>query len=443
MKNLKQKKWMISLVLILTGALFMGYYFIKKSIPDSIKIVVGQEEELNFRLPILGIIEKDVNIQNTAKEKHIEQVREVNSNTSKKVNSSKIQLDLLKPVTVKSDELGSYTMACRLFGLLSIKEVSVEVVEPKEVIPCGIPIGIYVETSGVLVIGTGKVQGLDGVEYEPAKNIIRSGDYIVCINQEPINSKSDLVNKINAYGADEVVLGIRRNGEAIDLKVKPVEVGVDKYQLGIWVRDDTQGIGTLTYIDEQNRFGALGHGINDVDTSLLMEIEDGTLYNAQITSIIKGENGSPGELAGTILYQNTMIVGNITKNTSKGIYGCVRSMPEELKTAQKLEVAYKQEIKLGKASIRCAVNGLIRDYEIEIINVNHSEENKSKGIEFKVTDQELIQETGGIVQGMSGSPIMQNGKIIGAVTHVFIQNSRKGFGIFIENMLEESQSVNN
>lgn len=439
MRQIQTKRIMICFLILLPITLVIGFYFIKKSIPESIKIIVGHEEEFDFQLPIEAVIQRDIIISDIKNE--TSQLKEVNNNTSPKVKSSNIHLDLLKPVMVKSDQVGCYTMACNLFGIIPIKEVEVEVVEPKEVIPCGIPIGIYVETSGVLVIGTGKVQGIDGIEYEPGKNIVKSGDYIVSVNQEEIEDKSELINKINKYGENEVVLGIRRNGEKIELKVQPVEVDALKYQLGIWVRDDTQGIGTLTYIDEVNRFGALGHGINDVDTSLLMEIQDGTLYNAQITSIVKGENGSPGELAGTILYQNTMVVGNITKNTSKGIYGCVRSMPEELKNAQKLEVAYKQDVTLGQATIRCAVNGVIKDYDIEIIDVNHSEENTSKGIEFKVTDSELIQETGGIVQGMSGSPIMQNGKIIGAVTHVFVQDSQKGFGIFIENMIEESQAL--
>lgn len=432
------KKVSISFFIVLPAIMILSFHLIKRNIPETIKIVVGEEETLNFGLPINGVFQKAIKIQENKSEQ--ESVKEVNTNTTEKLNPYKIHLNLSK-VKVKSNKVGCYSMVCNLFGILPLKEVNLEFVESKKVIPCGIPIGIYVETSGVLVIGTGKIHGIDGIEYEPGKNIVKSGDYIESVNKEAVKDKNDLISKINHNGKKEVILGIRRQGEEIYVRVKPVEVEASKYQLGIWVRDDTQGIGTLTYIDEANRFGALGHGINDVDTSLLMEIQDGTLYNAQITSIVKGENGSPGELAGTILYQNAMVVGNIIKNTSKGIYGCVRSMPEELKSAKKLEVAYKQDIKLGKAIIRCAVNGVIRDYEIEIIHINHSEENTSKGIEFKVTDPELIKETGGIVQGMSGSPIMQNGKIIGAVTHVFVQDSQKGFGIFIENMLEETQSL--
>jgi len=183
-------------------------------------------------------------------------------------------------------------------------------------------------------------------------------------------------------------------------------------------------------------FGALGHGINDVDTSTLMELKSGSLYKTSIVSIIKGEKGIPGELTGTIDYDEENILGDITSNTNEGIFGTSKKILESYEESSVMEVGLKQDIKLGPAYIRCNIDGVVEDYEVEILEVNTGEINKNKGIVLKVTDQELLNKTGGIVQGMSGSPIIQDNKIIGAVTHVFIQDSTKGFGIFLENMLE-------
>jgi stage IV sporulation protein B len=183
-------------------------------------------------------------------------------------------------------------------------------------------------------------------------------------------------------------------------------------------------------------FGALGHGINDVDTSTLMALKTGSLYKTSIVSVIRGEKGIPGELTGTIDYDESNILGDITSNTNEGIFGSSQKLLQESDKNQAMEVGLKQDIKVGPAYIRCDIDGEIKDYEVEITEVNTGENNKNKGIILKVTDERLLQMTGGIVQGMSGSPIIQDNKVIGAVTHVFIQDSTKGFGIFIENMLE-------
>jgi stage IV sporulation protein B len=216
--------------------------------------------------------------------------------------------------------------------------------------------------------------------------------------------------------------------------LNPVKCSEEDYKLGIWVRDDTQGIGTLTYVREDKTFGALGHGISDADTGGLLQIKDGQLYETEILGIHKGSQGSPGELSGLIRYEDDNILGEILSNTELGIFGKLDKAEElQLKT---MEVAYKQELELGEATILCQVDGEVEEYEIEITKIDKSHSDTNKGFVLKVTDERLLEKTGGIVQGMSGSPVIQNGKFVGAVTHVFVQDSTGGYGIFAETMLD-------
>ncbi len=402
----------------LTGLLF---HSIKKALPDEINIIANEEQQFDFGLPINGFIKSAVEVSEMGK-----------SN----IPANQIKIDMHKPFTLKSGDGGSFVMACKLFGLINLKNVKIDVVEKEYVIPCGMPIGIYIQTDGVLVIGTSVVNAMDGMNYEPSYKLVKSGDYIVGVNGTPINNKKELISSINEDGANSIVLNIRRSGELIDVKIEPVQTTPDEYKLGIWVRDNTQGIGTLTFIDKDGEFGALGHGINDVDTSTLMELKSGSLYHTNIVSIIKGEKGTPGELTGTIDYDKSNILGDIKRNTTEGIFGVSEKILSQYDPDSMMEVGLKQDVKLGPAYIRCDVEREIKDYEVEIIEVNTGENNVNKGIVLKVTDEKLLNVTGGIVQGMSGSPIIQDNKIIGAVTHVFIQDSTKGFGIFIENMLQ-------
>ena len=190
----------------------------------------------------------------------------------------------------------------------------------------------------------------------------------------------------------------------------------------------------ITYIRGDGSYGALGHGITDIDTGLLMEVNNGQLFNTEIISIVKGERGKPGELIGMIDYNEEQKIGQITDNTDFGIKGKLLKVPDYLSDTQAVEIASKEEIKKGKAIIQSCIDGQVRQYEIEIVDINKSDKG-NKGIVLEVTDQELLNKTGGIVQGLSGSPILQNGKIIGAVTPVFVNDPAKGYGIFIENML--------
>ena len=381
-----------------------------------------------------------------------------------------------KAVTVSQD--GGYILPCRLLGYIPFKEVKVTPVDEQEIYVSGSTIGIYMETEGVLVIDTGEIEDQNGEMKEPAKNLVRQGDYIVSFNGEKISTKRELINDIAGLDGEEVTLEVKREGESVPVSVTPVKDTKGDYKLGIWVRDDTQGIGTLTYVTKDGNFGALGHGISDIDTGNLLSIKGGNLYCAQILGVQKGEKGSPGELSGLIRYRNDNVIGQIRVNSSNGIYGSFTSSSgnniTELQAAasasddtvnasesfnqsktsfwdfadsfsgndslpislRQMKIGYKQEVQTGPASILCDVGNGVKEYDAEITRIDMNHEDTNKSFVIHITDQRLLNTTGGIVQGMSGSPILQNGKVIGAVTHVFVQDAASGYGIFIENMLE-------
>ena len=301
----------------------------------------------------------------------------------------------------------------------------------------GMPVGIYMETDGVMVLSTESMKGVDGEEHEPAAGLVQSGDYIMAVNGEAVTGKAELLDAVEHLDSGNVVLTIQRGEETMDIRIRPVECGPDEYKLGIWVRDNVQGLGTITFVTGQSRFGALGHGIHDVDTNVLMSVDSGTLYKTSIQDILKGEDGNPGTMEGIIVYNNYNILGSIDKNTEAGIYGMVDRIDELFDEQIPIETASTDEIETGSATIRCFVDNELKEYEIQVTDIDRSESEINKGLVIQVTDPELLEKTGGIIQGMSGSPIIQNGKLIGAVTHVFVQDSTKGYGIFIENMLNQ------
>ena len=331
---------------------------------------------------------------------------------------------------------GSYLLPCRLLGVIPFKQIKVTPEVQRSIFVSGSTVGMYMETDGVLIIDTGEILSEGGETKEPAKNIVKPGDYIVALNDEKISRKKDLIDDLKKLEGEEVILDVVRNGKTVPVSITPAKDKQGEYKLGIWVRDNTQGIGTLTFVDEKGNYGALGHGISDVDTGELLEIQNGALYQAQILGIQKGAKGSPGELSGLIRYEPGKIIGSIETNSKNGIYGHFTGDRKSPISLKKMPVGYKQEVTEGEASILCCVEDEVKEYQAEItkIDMNHSDTNKSFVI--RVTDPKLLSITGGIVQGMSGSPVLQNGKIIGAVTHVFVQDSTSGYGIFIENMME-------
>ena len=243
------------------------------------------------------------------------------------------------------------------------------------------------------------------------------------------------MKKINECNGKEVTLEVIRNHKKTKIKVKPVQSVTDsQYKIGAWVRDNTQGIGTMTYV-AGTEFGGLGHGICDMDTGKLMDIKGGYLLTPQIDTIQKGKSGSPGEIVGSIFYKEANLLGTIRKNTKYGIYGTTQSDKKD----KAYRIGYKQSVKKGKAQIISCISGRRETYDIEIKSVDQSNHDVLKGMEIEITDPKLLRLTNGIVQGMSGTPIIQNNHIIGAVTHVFVDDSTKGYATFIENMLNSSK----
>lgn len=414
-RAIQYRRWLIgALLLNLAAIAFLYYRQIDDKIPNRLLVFENGEVELNYHLPVSGEWgEAEVD-----------------------VFSGQKSFNFREPIRMQLKEKGSYQLSLKLFGLISWKNMEIHVIEKEKLIPGGVPIGIYVKTDGLLVLGTGQVGGMDGLNYEPSLNIVKTGDYIESVNGQTVEGTSELREMVEASGGKEITLGIRREGERTKVKIKPVKGTGGEYKLGLWLRQDTQGIGTLTYHTEEGKFGALGHGITDSDTGELIEIAEGTIYQASIINIVKGKQGEPGELVGYINRSEFSAMGKLEKNTPCGIFGKDGEIGKEKEYGTPLDIALKQEVKLGKASILCQVDGELREYEIEIEKLRYNMENANKGMVIRVTDKELLQKTNGIVQGMSGSPILQGGKLIGAVTHVLVQNSAKGYGIFIENMIE-------
>ena len=406
------------LILACLGLMGYSYYLVDSSIPSVIHVRAESEESLELRIPARGEI---VNVS-----------RQGNSN----IPNGAVTIDLSRPLTLKTGNTDDLQMQVKLFGILPFKQVGIRVIEDRELIPVGVPIGIYVKTEGVLVVGTGEFASQGAGKVSPAKNILKSGDYVIKLNGTEVTGKDDFITRIENCGGEQQILTIRRDAETYDVRIKPERDRTGKYKIGVWVRDNAQGVGTMTYIDDNGNFGALGHGINDVDTSTLMEMNDGTLYQTEIISIRKGAAGQPGEMTGMIVYSDDRILGDITSNSTRGIFGKCNQKALALGTEDALPIGLKQEIEKGPAQILCTVDGTTRYYDIEITELHLDHDNVNRGIELRVTDPELLSVTGGIVQGMSGAPIIQKEKFVGAVTHVLVQDSTRGYGIFIENMLE-------
>lgn len=298
-------------------------------------------------------------------------------------------------------------------------------------------VGIYEQTQGVLVVDTAKVVDKMGNEVSPAKGRIKAGDYIYSINGEAVLNKEDMIKLISECDEKELLVSFSRKGIKHNVKIKPAACAQGKYAIGLWVKDDMAGIGTMTCFDESGNFVALGHGIGNGTNGDLLSVNKGYLYDIDLKGITKGKKGQPGEVDGIIYYGANNCLGKLTGNSNIGIYGEVNTAA--LATMKNISIKYEladlSEIKKGKAYLLSEISGEIEEYEIEIKDIYKWTDEENKQIYFEVTDKNLLKKTGGIVQGMSGSPIIQDGKLIGAVTHVLVDNPAKGYGIYIKNML--------
>ena len=326
----------------------------------------------------------------------------------------------------------------KIFGIIPVSTVNVEVVDELHVAVLGTPFGMKIYTEGVLVIETTDVETEYGNK-KPAKQAgIKCGDYIVSVDGNEIFTNEDLSDAVKKSHGEEMRFLIIRKGTKMHIKVKPeLSKENNEYKIGLWVRDSSAGIGTLTFYSPATEIiCGLGHGICDEDTGTLLKLNSGEIVNAEILSVEKGEVGSPGQLKGRF---GGKTLGEISLNTQCGVYSILKG---KLDLSNLVEIALKQEVKNGKAEILCAIDSdKAETFSCEIALRTSAYLSKTQNMIVTITDEKLLDKTGGIVQGMSGSPIIQNGKLIGAVTHVLVDDPKKGYAIFAENMLETAQSA--
>lgn len=343
-------------------------------------------------------------------------------------------VSLNKPLAVEASALGSYQAEIKLFGLIHYKNIKFDVIEQEKVMPSGKAVGLYIRSKGLLVLGTTRVLGKDGLSHEPAKDILMEGDTIQKVDGSEVKSIDEVVFNLQQEKSSHVTLTVQRKESMIRVKMEKVLGKDGEYKLGVWLREDTEGIGTLSFITKKNQFAALGHGITDIDTGKVIPVNTGKVYPALIEDIKRGEVGNPGELVGSVTLGDSNCIGTIGSNTFLGITGQISKEGEKYEEEKALPIGLKHEVKKGKAWILCQAGMTVERYQIQIKEINlNSKDNK--GMVIKVTDPELLKRTGGIVQGMSGAPIIQNGKVIGAVTHVFVNEPEGGYATFLENML--------
>jgi len=394
-------------------------------IPGEITLLKGEEDAYGFNSPLMVdiILEKDGIVKIGPED----------------LNASSNYFHLWNSITMRPQNNGSVSLKMKLFGLIPLKTMKVDVIEGKMLTACGNTVGVKLKMNGILVLAVSDVKGFDGIRRAPAADTgIKSGDMLVKADGKKLLGIDDLISHIDRSMGNSIKLTYKRGNELAEVKVVPVKAAEDgKYHIGLWVRDSTAGIGTLTFFEpETGYFGALGHGITDIDTGMLMPVEEGEILESSILGIKKGKQGIPGELKGVFIEDRNKL-GIIEINSECGIYGKLNTGSAARISGKLYPIGIRSQVQEGPAHILSNIGGnTVQAYEVEIKKVSRQNLNGTKGMVIKVTDEKLLEATGGIVQGMSGSPIIQNERIIGAVTHVLVNDPTKGYGIFIEGMLK-------
>ena len=423
------KKRLIILFLVLIAVPFMLILQMYLIFPSRLMLLEGEEYTYNVDTPVRIDAQVDK--------------KGVLSLNGEIVQDRYTSVKLNSPLVIKSEQLGDFNINLKLFGVIPFRSVNVSVLPKTSIVPCGNTVGVKLYTDGILVIGLSEVNGMDGKGYTPWKEAgIKEGDFIELMGNIKVEDIEHLVEIVEMSQGNELNMRIRRNGKVVKTTIMPVKCSEDKtYKIGVWVRDSTAGIGTLTFYDPNtNYFAALGHGITDVDTGELLTVKEGSILKSSIVSVRKGKKGKPGELKGVFMQQESGL-GEIKENSSCGIFGKLYGSIDN-EYAKPMPVALRAQVKEGKAYILSNVKGeKINKFDIEIQKVLKQNEQNSKGMIIKITDPKLLDLTGGIVQGMSGSPIIQDGKVVGAVTHVFVNDPSRGYGIFIDWMLKKTTNI--
>lgn len=342
------------------------------------------------------------------------------------LDKSQVEVGAERPKTGK--------VTFKLFGLIPIKSVDVQILGDENVYLGGNAVGFSIKTNGVIVVGKNSVMTENGLVSVCDNQNINAGDIITHIDGNAIKDANDIPNHLNST-TDSVKLTLKRGSKSFDVTLQPqVDTNGNK-KIGLWVRDDATGIGTLTYVDSKTLdFGALGHPVTDGETGTKIDIQKGQVYDCSVVGIEKGEKGKPGELKGVFLSSKNA-KGEIEGGNDFGIYGKILEKSGMIDENVVAGVGGRLAVKPGKAQIMSSVSGVREYYDIEIIKASKQKTAKDKSMVFRVTDKRLLELTGGIIQGMSGSPILQNGKLVGAVTHVFVSDPTKGYGIYIDWMM--------
>lgn len=397
------------------------------SFPNELTVFSGQNKQLQLALPVNA----NVTIGNP-------DLVHVNGQ-----DATSFRVKLNEPITLQTDGFGQTNMKLKVFGSIPLKTVKVNVIPDLKVFPGGQTIGVKLKSSGILVVGHHLVNVADNKKISPGEEAkIQMGDIITSMNGKALHDVSQVSEIVEQSGqkGEDLDLSILRGKESLSLKLNPAYDMNDKsYRMGLYIRDSAAGVGTLTfYAPQQGVYGALGHIITDLDTQTPIPVGSGEIVPSNVTSIAKSRNGEPGEKRANFIKENK-VLGNITKNTPFGIFGNMFSAPDGGIQKEPIPVALVEEVKEGPAYIYTVLNGQkVERYDIEITHVAKQDFPATKGLVIKITDPKLLEKTGGIVQGMSGSPIVQNNKLVGAVTHVFVNDPSSGYGCFIEWMLQDA-----
>lgn len=347
----------------------------------------------------------------------------------------------IKTFNIDKEENIDSNLEISLFGKIPIRNVEITRLNELEIVPVGKVVGLKLYTDGVLVVGMSEVENIDNKLVKPYdKTDIKEGDMIFEINGNKIKNIQNLKEVVNKTSGENVEIKLLRKGETIVVSnIKPAEVNDNEYKLGLWVKDAATGVGTMTFYEPNSKkFALLGHGITDADTNSLIYIDSGELVTSKVVSIKKGSGGDPGEIRGTIIKQKN--IGEVLKNTNFGVYGILNDLTSlNIDVSKKYKVALRDEIKEGKASIICSTDNTnnVSEYEIEIEKIYNENDYNNKSMLIRITDDKLIEKTGGIIRGLSGAPIIQDNKFIGAVTNVLVSNPKIGYGIFADLMIKE------
>ncbi|MBP5651484.1 MAG: SpoIVB peptidase [Clostridia bacterium] len=334
-----------------------------------------------------------------------------------------------------TDNFDEYILKYKLFNLFNITNLRVNVLQDDEIYAGGNCLGFSIGSKGVVVVGSNFIITKDGAVSPFAISGLKIGDIITHIDNIEINDVGDVNNYLLTYSSGEIQLKVNRNGQLKTINITPVlDLQSNTYKIGLWLKSDASGIGTLTFVNETTgRFGSLGHAITN-SSNQVFDITGGDIYEANVIGVKKGQMGSPGELLG--IFNTTNSQGNVDKNTNFGVFGSVTQDNTLSENKQTTNIGGRLTVKPGKAQILSTIDGYnIEAFDIEIIKTNFQNLAEEKSMVLRVIDKRLLDKTGGIVQGMSGSPIIQDGKLVGAVTHVFVNDPTKGFGIYIDWML--------